>query len=112
MRPTARVIRYYEGRIAHNGVECPDGFGRIHPTIGWTVWVAWKWWLGGPIDAINDAMHRAPILRNLWCPRICDRLVGERGPWMPIKRVVVPIPWDKSPYAESDPHIIDWRHTI
>src|SRR5690606_37478886 len=65
LRRRARIIRYYEGRAAHHRVECPEGYGRIHPTIGWTVWVAWKWWVGGPIDALNDGMHRVPLLSSL-----------------------------------------------
>ena len=49
------IIRYTELRVWHRtDLECPEGYGRLHPAIAWEEWVAWKWYLGGFLDQLMD----------------------------------------------------------
>lgn len=96
------VVQFGEGRVSHGG-ECPDGYGSLHPTLTWSEWVAWRWWVGGILERIDRAAHFVPIVRSAWCPRICDRLVGDRGPWSPIRYGSVSVPWEDSPQGQPDP---------
>lgn len=96
------IVRYSEARIAHRTeLDCPDGYGRVHPAIRWEEWVAWKWYLGGFLDHLMGQYHRIPLVRRLVCATWCDHLEMVRGPWLPVREELFEIPWERSPHPEE-----------
>ena len=99
-----RIIRYTEMRICHDtDLDCPEGFGRVHPAIAWEEWVAWKWYLGGFLDRLMDLGHRIPGVRRLVCEIWCRHLEMIRGPWSPVRGQTFSIPWERAPHPEGRP---------
>jgi len=98
----SRIIRYTELRISHGAdLECPEGYGRIHPAIAWEEWVAWKWYLGGVLDRLMFRYHLIPVVRRLVCATWCTHLEMIRGPWSPVRGHRFPIPWERAPHPED-----------
>jgi len=96
------IIRYTEMRVCHGtDLECPEGYGRIHPAISWEEWVAWKWYLGGFLDQLMDSYHWIPLVRQLVCATWCTHLEMIRGPWSPVRGETFEIPWERSPHPED-----------
>lgn len=97
----ALIIRYTELRVGHQTeLECPEGYGRIHPAIAWEEWVAWKWYLGGFLDRLMSRYHRIPGVRRLVCATWCQHLEMIRGPWSPVRGQTFDIPWERAPHPE------------
>jgi hypothetical protein len=94
------VIAYGEGLIAHGQRACPDGYGRVHPTIIRQTWRTWQWHAGRLVDAWIDVAHRLPVIRRLVCAVWCTHYVRYRGPWAPLASEVFPIPWERSLHPE------------
>jgi hypothetical protein len=92
------VVHYSYGRSVHNGRACPQGYGDYHPYLERSEFPAWRWYWGGVLERLDRLMHRWPALRVLWCPRICDRLSGDRGPYRATRRFGVPISWEDYPF--------------
>jgi len=103
------VIHYSYGRIVHSGRACPQGFGDFHPYLERSEFPAWRWYWGGLLEKLDRAMHRQPTLKALWCPRICDELLGDRGPYRATRRFTAPISWADYPFpmSEADRHRAD-----
>lgn len=95
------IIRYTELRVCHRtDIDCPEGYGRLHPAIAWEEWVAWKWYLGGFLDRLMFRCHLIPVVRRLVCATWCAHLEMIRGPWSPVRQDVIEISWDRSPHPE------------
>ena len=95
------IVRYSELRISHHtAADCPYGYGKLHPEIGWEEWVAWKWYVGGYLDWLMGWYHRIPVVRRLVCATWCTHLEMFRGPWCPVRRDSFEIPWERSPHPE------------
>lgn len=96
------VIHYSYGRISHSGRACPQGFGDFHPYLERSEFPAWRWYWGGLLQELDLAMHRQAAFKALWCPRICDKLIGDRGPYKATRRFTAPISWADYPFPMSE----------
>src|SRR5450759_4287470 len=95
------IIRYTELRVSHRTeLDCPEGYGRLHPAIAWEEWVAWKWYLGGSLDWLMFRYHLIPVVRRLVCATWCAHLEMIRGPWSPVRGETFEISWERSPHPE------------
>ncbi len=95
------IIRYTELRVCHRtALDCPEGYGRLHPAIAWEEWVAWKWYLGGFLDWLMFRYHLIPVVRRLVCATWCAHLEMIRGPWSPVRGETFEISWQRSPHPE------------
>ena len=95
------IIRYTELRVCHRTeLDCPEGYGRLHPAIAWEEWVAWKWYLGGFLDELMDWYSGIPVVRRLVHATWTTHLEMIRGPWSPVREELFEIPWERSPHPE------------
>jgi hypothetical protein len=97
-----RIIRYTEMRVCHStALDCPHGYGRLHPAIAWEEWVAWKWYLGGFLDRLMNWYYGIPIVRRLVQATWTAHIEMIRGPWSPIRGETLEIPWERAPHPED-----------
>lgn len=96
------IVRYRDMRVAHRAeIDCPFGYGRVHPAIAWEEWVAWKWYVGGLLDWLMDFYQGIPVIRRLVWATWTEHYELVRGPWSPVRSELFEIPWERTPHPED-----------